>query len=92
MSNEVYQTSTMLALLDGIYDGVISFEELKERGDFGIGTFDQLDGEMIAFDNEFYHLRSDGSAEKVEPEETTPFATVTFLKRNELYGRASDES
>ncbi len=54
----------MLALLDGIYDGVISFEELKERGDFGIGTFDQLDGEMIAFDNEFYHLRSDGSAEK----------------------------
>ena len=92
MSNEVYQTSTMLALLDGIYDGVISFEELKERGDFGIGTFDQLDGEMIAFDNEFYHLRSDGSAEKVEPEETTPFATVTFLKRNELYDRASDES
>ena len=63
-SNEVYQTSTMLALLDGIYDGVISFEELKERGDFGIGTFDQLDGETIAFDNEFYHLRSDGSAEK----------------------------
>ncbi len=38
-SNEVYQTSTMLALLDGIYDGVISFEELKERGDFGIGTY-----------------------------------------------------
>ena len=47
---------------------------------------------MIAFDNEFYHLRSDGSAEKVEPEETTPFATVTFLKRNELYSRACDES
>ncbi|MDW1878062.1 acetolactate decarboxylase [Vibrio sp. Vb1026] len=47
-NNEVYQTSTMLALLDGIYDGVISFEDLKKRGDFGIGTFDQLDGEMIA--------------------------------------------
>ncbi len=43
----------MLALLDGIYDGVISFEDLKKHGDFGIGTFDQLDGEMIAFDNEF---------------------------------------
>ena len=28
-NNEVYQTSTMLALLDGIYDGVISFEDLK---------------------------------------------------------------
>ena len=65
-----------------IYDGVISFEDLKKHGDFGIGTFDQLDGEMIAFDNEFYHLRSDGSAEKVEPEETTPFATVTFLKKS----------
>ncbi|HDR8109292.1 acetolactate decarboxylase [Bacillus thuringiensis] len=85
MSNEVYQTSTMLALLDGIYDGVISFEDLKKHGDFGIGTFDQLDGEMIAFDNEFYHLRSDGSAEKVEPEETTPFATVTFFEKEMSY-------
>ncbi|PGR99968.1 MULTISPECIES: acetolactate decarboxylase [Bacillus] len=84
-NNEVYQTSTMLALLDGIYDGIINFDKLKEHGDFGIGTFDQLDGEMIAFDGEFYHLRSDGSAEMVAPEETTPFATVTFFEKEMSY-------
>ena len=80
-SNEVYQTSTMLALLDGIYDGVISFEDLKNMVISASAHFDQLDGEMIAFDNGFYHLRSDGSAKKVEPEETTPFATVTFFEK-----------
>lgn len=30
----------MFVLLDGIYDGVISFEDLKKYGDFGIGIFD----------------------------------------------------
>ncbi|MEH7463517.1 acetolactate decarboxylase [Bacillus thuringiensis] len=84
-NNEVYQASTMLALLDGIYDGIIRFDQLKKHGDFGIGTFDQLDGEMIAFDGEFYHLRSDGSAEIVNDEETTPFATVTFFEKEMSY-------
>ncbi|MDR4369729.1 acetolactate decarboxylase, partial [Bacillus cereus] len=51
-SNEVYQTSAMLALLDDIYGGVISFEDLNKHGDFGIGTFDKLEGEIMAFDNE----------------------------------------
>ncbi len=43
---------------------------------------------MIAFDNGFYIYVSDGLAEKLKPEETTPFAMYVFWKRNELYGRA----
>ena len=34
----LFQTSTIDALLDGKYDGDVSFAELQERGDFGLGT------------------------------------------------------
>lgn len=74
------QNSTIDALLDGVYDGTTSFSNLKKYGDFGIGTFNGLDGEMIALDGKFYQIRSNGIAYRVEDSETTPFAVVTFFK------------
>ena len=53
---EVYQTSTMAALLDGIYDGDLTIAELLTHGDFGLGTFNHLDGEMVVLDGTCYHL------------------------------------
>ena len=47
---EVYQTSTMGALLDGVYEGDVTTRELLRHGDFGLGTFNRLDGEMLALD------------------------------------------
>lgn len=78
--SELYQTSLISALLQGIYDGEITFAELQKHGDFGLGTFNGLDGEMVAFDGAFYQLRSNGSASPVVPEQKTPFAVVTFFK------------
>ena len=43
----LFQTSLMAALLDGIYEGDMTTGELLEHGDFGIGTFNALDGEMV---------------------------------------------
>ena len=43
--------STIDAILNGLYDGIITYGELKEWGDFGIGTFEGLDGEMVALKN-----------------------------------------
>jgi acetolactate decarboxylase len=48
------QVSTIDAILNGLYDGVITYRDLKEHGDFGIGTFEGLDGEMVALDGNFY--------------------------------------
>lgn len=76
----LYQVSTIDALMLGMYEGVQPFAELKKHGDFGIGTFDALDGEMVAVDNRFYQVRSDGSAYPVADAMTTPFATVTFFE------------
>ena len=41
------QVSTINALLAGVYDGILTVGELKGYGDFGIGTFEGLDGEMV---------------------------------------------
>lgn len=75
----IYQVSTIDTLLQGGYDGVVSFGEVRKHGDFGIATLDGLDGEMIAFDGAFYHIRADGTVVEVTDDMTTPFGTVTYF-------------
>ena len=76
----IYQVSTSNALKQGAYDGQINVADLAQYGDFGIGTFDKLDGEMILLDGQIYQIKADGSAHTVSPQETTPFAEVTQFK------------
>jgi acetolactate decarboxylase len=76
---EIYQTSTMGALLNGIYEGDVTIRELLRHGDFGLGTFNRLDGEMLVLDGVCYQLRSDGSATIADLDELTPFAAVTWF-------------
>jgi acetolactate decarboxylase len=73
------QTSTINALLEGLYDGETTLAWLGRRGDFGIGTFDALDGEMVLAGGVFYQVRADGKVYRPGPQTTTPFAAVTFF-------------
>ncbi|WP_196073145.1 acetolactate decarboxylase [Nakamurella alba] len=73
----VYQTSTFAALLAGIYDGDVTVEQLLRHGDFGLGTFNHLDGEMVVLDGVCHHLRSDGTVTPADGAAHTPFAAVT---------------
>ena len=67
------QVSTIDALLGGVYDGVMDFETLEDYGDFGIGTFEGLDGEMLGFEGKFYQVKADGVAYPVIGSMLTPF-------------------
>jgi acetolactate decarboxylase len=78
--HEIFQNSTVNALLEGVYDGSMTYAELRRHGDFGLGTFNALDGEMIAFDGGFYQVKSDGIAYPVSDDQRTPFATVLFFE------------
>ena len=73
----LYQVSLIDALLAGEYGGVATVGAVRRQGDFGIGTFDRLDGEMIVLDGVVYRAKSDGTVERVADTETTPFAAVT---------------
>lgn len=77
---EIFQTSTMAALLDGVYEGNVSIRELLRHGDFGLGTFNSLDGEMLVLDGVCHQLRADGSATTAGLDELTPFAAVTWFR------------
>ena len=76
----LFQVSTLDALLQGVYDGSITFGDLKDHGDFGLGTFEALDGEMIAVDGEFYQVKTDGVAYPVDDAMESPFAVMTFFE------------
>lgn len=78
--NVLFQTSLMSALLSGVYEGSTTIAELLTHGDFGLGTFNELDGELIAFNSQVYQLRSDGSANAARPEQKTPFAVITWFQ------------
>ncbi|RAU96716.1 acetolactate decarboxylase [Mycobacterium colombiense] len=75
--NEVYQFSTISALLEGVYDGDVTVADLLRHGDFGLGTFNHLDGEMVVLDGVCYRLRADGSASRAAATDRTPFAAIT---------------
>jgi acetolactate decarboxylase len=79
----LFQVSTIDALLQGVYDGFYTFEDLKAHGDFGIGTFDSLDGEMIALDGDYYQIKADGVAYPVPGDMTSPFSTVTYFQADQ---------
>ncbi len=80
-AHEIFQTSLVSALLEGVYDGDMSLKELRKHGDFGLGTFNALDGEMLLLDGTFYQLRSDGKAYVAGDMMKTPFAVVIFFCR-----------
>lgn len=76
---KMYQVSTLNALLLGYTRKVVSVEELLENGDTGLGTFENIDGEMIMVDGHCYRAADDGTVTEMPPEKGVPFASVSFL-------------
>ena len=73
----IYQVSTSGALVQGVYSGCVRIGNLLEHGDFGLGTFDGLDGEGILLDGCCWQARSDGSVVKPPADALAPFWVVT---------------
>ena len=72
----LFQASTIGALLEGSYEGDVSFAELREHGDLGLGTVNHLDGEMVALEGRFYRADAAGGIHELPGQERTPFAVV----------------
>ena len=73
----LYQVSTATALVEGIYQGAVRVGTLREHGDLGLGTFEDLDGEMVVVDGHFFQVRCDGSVREVDDSVLSPFAVIT---------------
>jgi acetolactate decarboxylase len=73
----LFQVSNSTALTQGVFDGAVAIRELKEHGDFGLGTFDGLDGEMIALEGVFYRADTEGNVTVADDAALAPFAVIT---------------
>jgi acetolactate decarboxylase len=76
----VYLSAPASALMKGLYEENTTIAEVKRHGDFGLGTFNDLDGEMVMIDGIVYQLKADGHTHEITDAVQTPFACVTFFK------------
>jgi acetolactate decarboxylase len=80
-----YQISTSAALVQGVFDGVVSSRDLLAHGNFGLGTFQNLDGEMVVLDGIIYQVRGDGSVRERRDDFFVPFAIVSRFQPDESF-------
>ena len=73
------QVSTIAALLSGVYEGATTLGSLKTRGDFGLGTVNGLNGELVFLNDTFFRIDVSGAVVRQEDSVQTPFADVTFF-------------
>jgi acetolactate decarboxylase len=73
----LFQVSTSAALVEGLYQGAMRVSRLLRHGDFGLGTFIDLDGEMVVLDGICYQVSSSGAVKTVEGDRLIPYAVVT---------------
>jgi len=76
----IYLSSPVNALVEGIYEQNIPFTQVKKHGNFGLGTFNDLDGEMMMLDGHIYQITAEGGVNVIDEETLTPFSCVTFYK------------
>lgn len=89
-NSRLYLCAPVNAIVEGIYEEHIPFSEIKRHGDFGLGTFDMLDGEMVMLDGRIFQMTADGCVQEVGDDMLTPFACVTFFQP-ERYLELNDE-
>ena len=83
--HSMFQVSTSGALVEGLYQGALTVGDLRRHGDTGLGTFEELDGEMILVDGHCYQARGDGTVTEVTDDVLTPFATVVAFAVDESH-------
>jgi acetolactate decarboxylase len=76
--NSIYLCAPVNALVEGIFEENVPFTEIRKHGDFGLGTFNDLDGEMVMLDGRIYQITSEGHVTVIDDNTLTPFACVTF--------------
>ncbi len=70
------QIGTFSVFCQGAYQGFKSAQSVKEMGDFGLGTLDGLDGEMVMVSGNMVQIPISGIPRPVASSETIPFAAV----------------
>lgn len=76
---KLFQVAPFSALEKGGFEGALSIEKLSKEGNFGIGTFSGLDGQMVAYKGKYYYINLKGQVKKANERRKVPFAQVVHF-------------
>ncbi len=79
-ADELFQVQMVQSLLDGNYEGDVTIGELRDKGSFGIGTIQGLDGELVVVDGDFWNIDIEGASRLATDDQHVPFAVLTDLQ------------
>jgi acetolactate decarboxylase len=88
----LWQISTSTAVVEGVSEGCMRVGDLRQHGDFGLGTFDHLDGEGILLGDQCWQARADGSLSLAPDDELTPFFVVTHFQADSAHSWSDIQS
>ena len=75
----LFQYAPFGAIKAGQYDGRMTLESLKFKGDFGLGFLNGLDGELTLLEGQAYRAEAGGKVSVPADSTRIPFATVSFF-------------
>ena len=78
-TNRVVQIGTYDSLIAPNYDGLAPINSVWHGQTLGLGTFDHLDGELVLVGRQMYRVSTDGTPQKIDGSQSTPFfEAITF--------------
>jgi acetolactate decarboxylase len=80
----LYISGTYGSLSRGVYDGDVTIADLTRQGDFALGNFNAIDGEMVAVDGKYYRIGPGGLLNSVDDNMRMPNTTATFFKADKV--------
>lgn len=90
--DEIFQISTLEALAMGDYYSKATIAVIRSRGDFGLGTYVAVEGEMVILDHVFYQIKDDGVVYDVAAGTGTPFAAIKHFRTDTSFSISSVSS
>jgi len=79
----IFHYSVLKALDNGVLEGNMKVGELKQHGDFGLGTFNRLNGEMVVLDHVVYRVTQEGKIVQPDVETLIPYSIITFYHQDD---------
>ena len=74
--NTIHQYAPTVALLNSIYEGDITPQQMVQQGKIGIGTVNHLAGELVAVDGVVYTIDAEGGITKAAEDLKSPNMTM----------------
>lgn len=91
-SVSLYQLGNASALFSGFSEGEMNFQTLMSKGDFGLGTFNDINGELVAVNGKFYKIGKKGVTTLVDPNWQSPFVELVKFKNTNTMHIANIDS